>query len=207
MAIASHRPLMMILFRCVTPAAHFHMNANVLTPSATCAIALFEGCSALDVIGFRESIGETLASITLVGKDPVVKTNLGFIRFRADVNFASCAIPRILVLPGADKTIKNTRIDTGVLAWIKTAAEQTALIITIGNGADVLRAANASSMLGDRMIRPATGTEAAAMLSARLKRASASGPSLASYQDPSSVDGVWSTIQTYLNNQRPPYVC
>jgi putative intracellular protease/amidase len=179
------------------------MNVDTLGPSATCAVALFDGCNALDVIGFRESVSTTLTAVTLLGKDDVVKSNLGFIRFRSDSSYASYAPPQILILPGAEKGFRSLRIDAGILAWIKTAAQNAMLIVAIGNGSDVLRAADVSPTSGDRLTRAATGTEAAALLVQRL----AKKPVRIEIPELSTVDSVWSTIQSYLNNQRPPYVC
>jgi hypothetical protein len=181
-------------------------NVDIPGPASTCAIALFDGCNALDVIGFRESIGGVLSSIALVGREAVVRTNLGFIRFRTDLAYPLCAHPQILILPGAERAIKSTRIDTGVLSWINAAAHEAELIVAIGNGADILRAADVSPVMDDRLIRSATGTEAAALLTTRLQRRQSRG-NAAHSADLKALDGVWSTIQTYLNNQRPPYVC
>ncbi len=184
------------------------MDAKTLDSDATCAIVLFDGCGALDVIGFRESIRQSLASITLLGKDPVIKSDLGFIRFRADMDYATCAPPRILVLPSASATGNSAHIDESVLKWVKAAADRATLIIAIGNGADVLRAANASFLTPrENLIQAATGTQAATILEACLKHWPATSPSHAETADLQTVDGVWSRIQHYLHNRQPPYLC
>jgi putative intracellular protease/amidase/YHS domain-containing protein len=107
-------------------------------PARKVAILLYEGVELLDFAGPGEvfAAGGDEFEVYTVAASAVPITSLGFVRVTPEHAFAGAPPPDVLVVPGG--SVRAVLNDEASIAWIRGAAADAELVLSVCNGALIL---------------------------------------------------------------------
>jgi hypothetical protein len=168
---------------------------------------LYDGCNALDVIGFRESVtGIEGANFTFVSLDGCpIQSNLGFIRFRADTDMRQPGSHQLMVIPGSDKKLQVALTTPALVNWLHQSAASASVLASIGNGAllveHVLQKGGYSQT--PRTVNELSGAGLARWMDSEIYRFG----SQVNEHTLKNIDFTWDRMHSFLIKNRPAYLC
>jgi putative intracellular protease/amidase len=107
------------------------------------AILLYEGVTALDVVGPYEVLARIPGvHIEFVAESPgTIRTDTGFLEFTATAGFDECRRADVLLIPGGAEGTRRAAGSETLLDWVRDVHEQTRYTASICTGAVILGAA------------------------------------------------------------------